>query len=156
MEAYWVPELKHGLVSPQDIHTKERNTMSFQNKSIFEGEERFSGLMVNTKVKGYRGQPDLQTNKIQYNHQNNLPIHSYQLHHAQQWTESVPEAVICETINHNKNLTADYRELLQWHILLGNIGFSHVRFLSRAVRLLVKNPKAVANCDKVKCESLSV
>ena len=65
VEAYWVPELKHGLVSPQDIHTKERNPMSFQNQSTFEGEERFSGLMVNTKLKGYRGQSDLQTTKIQ-------------------------------------------------------------------------------------------
>ena len=28
VEAYWVPELKHQLVSPQYIHTEEGNPMS--------------------------------------------------------------------------------------------------------------------------------
>ena len=52
VEAYWVPVLKHRLVSPQDLHTDEGNPMSFQTLSGFEGEERFSELMVNPKVKG--------------------------------------------------------------------------------------------------------
>ena len=33
VEAYWVPRLKHRLLSPQDIHTKEGNLMSFQTNS---------------------------------------------------------------------------------------------------------------------------
>ena len=60
---------------------------------------------------------------------------------------SVLEDTICETRNHNKNLTAALRELLQWHFPLGCI----LRFLPSTVRLLVKNHKAVVNCDKVKC-----
>ena len=35
VKAYWVPELKHRLVSPHDIHTEEKNPMSFQNHSGF-------------------------------------------------------------------------------------------------------------------------
>ena len=109
--------------------------------------------MVKPKVKGYHRQPDLQTTMIQYNRRNNLPIHSSQITHAQQFTTSALEAAIFETSNHNNNLTEAQRELLQWHFRLGYIGFSHVFFLSSTGQLPVKNPKAFANCDKVKCAS---
>ena len=64
MEAYWVPELKHQLVSPQYRHTEEGNPMSFQTRSGFKEEDRFSELMVKPKVKGYHRQPDIQTNTM--------------------------------------------------------------------------------------------
>ena len=38
VETSEVPELKHQLVSPQDIHTKEGNPISFQTHYGFEGE----------------------------------------------------------------------------------------------------------------------
>ena len=63
------------------------------------------------------------------------------------------ESAISETGNHNKNLTASQREILQWHFRLGHIEFIHVSFLARTSRLTVNNPKSVANCDKVKRES---
>ena len=109
VEAYWVPELKHQLISPQYIHTEEVNPMSFQTHSGFEGEGIFAELMVNPKVNGYHRKPALQTITMKYNHQNNLPIHSAQLLHDQQWMASALEAAICETRNHNKNLTAYQR-----------------------------------------------
>ena len=59
VEAYWAPELKHRLVPTQDLHTEEWNTMSLQTHYGFEGEERFSELMVKPKVKGYHTQPAL-------------------------------------------------------------------------------------------------
>ena len=46
-----------------------------------------------------------------------------------------------------------FLQLLQWHFRLGHIGFSNVRLLVRTGKLPVKNPKSVANGDKVKCES---
>ena len=109
LEAYWLPELKHQLVSPQDPQTKERNPMPFQTHSGFEGKDRFSDLMVKPKVEGYHRQPALQNTMMQYNRRNNLPIHSDQLTHAQQWMASVQEAAICETIKYNKNLTSSQR-----------------------------------------------
>ena len=127
--------------------------MSFQTHSGFQGEEIFSEIMVNPKVKGYHSQSALHTTTMQYNHRNILPIHSAQLPHAKQWMASFLEAAIFETGKHNKNLTAAHRELLQWHFRLGCIGFIHVRFLARTIILPLKNPKAVANCDKVRCES---
>ena len=84
VEAYWVPELKHGLVSPLDIHTEEGYIISLQTCSEFDGEEIFSEFMVNPKVKGYHNQPCLQTTTMQYNIHINLPIHSVQLTHDQQ------------------------------------------------------------------------
>ena len=53
VEAYWVPELNRLLVLPQDIHIEEGNPMSFQNHSVFEGDNTFYELMVKPKVKGY-------------------------------------------------------------------------------------------------------
>ena len=79
--------------------------MPFQTHSRFEGEDRFSKLISKPKVKGYHRQPALQTTMMKYNQQNNLPIYSAQLPHAQHWTESTLEAAICETGKHNKNLT---------------------------------------------------
>ena len=131
VEAYWVTELKHELLSPQDRYTEERNATSFQNYSGFEGGDIFSKLMVNPKVKGYHRQPALHTTKMKYNCRNNLPIHSTQLTHAQNWKASILEAAICETSTRNKKLTAAHRELLQWHFRLGHIGFSHICFLAR-------------------------
>ena len=151
VDAYWVPELKHQLVSPQYLHTEEGNPMLFKTHSGFYGENRFTKLMANPNVKGHHRQTDLQTNKMQYNLRNNLPIHSAQLIHDQQWTVSILEAAIFETRKHNKNLTAAQRELLKWHFRLVHIGFSHVHFLARNGKLPVNNPKALANCDKVKC-----
>ena len=151
LEAYWVPELKHLLVSPQDIHTEEGNTMSFQNHSGFEGEGRFTKFMVNPNVKCYHRQLSLQTTMMQYKRWNNLLLNSAQLTHAQQLTASALEATICETRKHNKKLTADQRLLLQYHFRLGHNGFSHVRFLSMTVPLPLKNPKSVANYGKFKC-----
>ena len=74
VESYWVPELKHRLVSAQDLYTEEGNPMFFQNKSRFEGGDIFDELMVNTKVKEYHRQPDFHNTTMQYNHRNNLPI----------------------------------------------------------------------------------
>ena len=76
VEEYWVPELKHQLLSPQFIHTEEGNPMSFHTYYVFEGEYIFSGLMVKPKVKGYHRHLDLKTTMMQYNRRNNLPIHS--------------------------------------------------------------------------------
>ena len=126
--------------------------MSFQNHYGLEVEDRFSDLMVKPKVKGYHRHTALHNNTIQYNLRNNLPIHSAQLPHAQQWTLSDLGAAIFETSNYNKNLTVSQKEILQWHFRIGNIGFSYVRFLSRTRWLPVNNPKAVVNFDKVKCE----
>ena len=109
VEAYWVPELKHQLVSLQDLHTEEVNPMSFKNHSVFAGEDRFFELMVKTKLKGYHSPPSLQTTMMQYNHQNNLPIHSFQLPHDQKWTASALEAAICKTRNDYKNLNVAHR-----------------------------------------------
>ena len=53
VEAYCVPELKHRLVLPQDIQTEEVNTMYFRTHYGFEGEDRFTKLIVKPKVKGY-------------------------------------------------------------------------------------------------------
>ena len=153
VEAYWVPELRHQLVSLQDLHTEEGNTMSFQHHSGFEGEDRFSELIVKTKLKGYHRPLALQTTTMQYNHRNNLPIHSAQLPHDQKWTASVLEAAICETINNYNNLTVAHRELLQWNFRIIPIGFIHVNFLARTRQLSVNNPKAVANCYNVKFAS---
>ena len=141
VDTYWVPELKHRLLSLQYLHTEEGNPMSFKTHSEFEGENRFTELMVKIKVKGYHRQPDLQTTTMQYNLRNNLPIHSDQLPHAQQWTVSILEAAIFETRKHNKNLTAALRELLQRNFRLVHIEFSHVHFLARNGKLPVKNPK---------------
>ena len=113
VESYWVPELKHILVSPQYLHTEEGNPMSLQTNYGFEVEGRFYELMFKPKVKGYHRQPVLQTTTMQYNHRNNLPYHSAQLHHAQQCTESSLEAAVYETRKYNKNLTVAQRELLQ-------------------------------------------
>ena len=66
VEAYWVPELKHLLVSHQNLHTEEGNTMSFQTHSGFEGEGIFTEFMFNTNVKGYHRQMSLQTTMMQY------------------------------------------------------------------------------------------
>ena len=107
--------------------------------------------MVNPKVKRYHRQPALQTNTMQYNRRIILPIHSAQLTHDQQWTGSVLEAPTCETIKHDKNLTAAQREQLQWHFRIGHIGFSHKLFLASTRQLPVNDPKDAANCDRVKC-----
>ena len=86
VEAYWVHKLKYQLVSPQDIHTEEGNSAPFQTHCGFEGGGKFAKLMVNPKVKGYHRHPSLQTTTMQCNRWNNLPIHSAQPPHAQQWT----------------------------------------------------------------------
>ena len=108
--------------------------------------------MVKPKVEGYHRQPAINTTEIQYNHWNNLPIHSAQLTHAQQWTASAIETFSCEAIKHNNNLTSSRREILQWHFCLSCIRFSHIHFLARNGRLPLKNPKYVVNFDKVNCQ----
>ena len=42
LESYWVPELKHWFISPQDIHTEDGNPMLLQTHSWFEVEGIFA------------------------------------------------------------------------------------------------------------------
>ena len=58
---------------------------------------------------------------------------------------------MCVTEARNENLTGAQKELLRWHFRLGHIGFRHVQWLVRSGKLLVTNPKAVANCELPKC-----
>ena len=67
VESYWVPELKHQLVSPQYLNTEEDNPVSFQTHSRFEIEEKFTEFIVKSKVKIYHRQPALHTSTMQYN-----------------------------------------------------------------------------------------
>ena len=67
VESYWVPELKHRLVSPQYLNTEEDNPVSFQTHSRFEIEEKFTEFIVKSKVKIYHRQPALHTSTMQYN-----------------------------------------------------------------------------------------
>ena len=58
VEAYWVPELKHQLVSPQYIHTEEGNPMSTNSlwiwgrgyTCLFDGQAQGKGV---PQVAGY-------------------------------------------------------------------------------------------------------
>ena len=45
-------------------------------------------------------------------------------------------------------MTSAQKELLRWHFWLG---LRHVQWLVRSGKLIVTNPKAVANCELPKC-----
>ena len=152
-QGYWVPQLKCRLVSPQDLHTIEGNPVEYRSAPGFEGVERFADLKIKPAMRGYSDMDPLQTCTMQFNRSNNLPIHTAQLPNAEAWTAQALGAAICETSKHNHNLDAAQKELLFWHFRLGHIGFAHIRFLARSGKLPVKNPKMVANCDKVLCSA---
>ena len=43
------------------------------------------------------------------------------------------------------------KDILRWHCRLGHIRFLHLGWLALYNKIPVKNPTAVANCDKVVC-----
>eukprot|EP00957_Ditylum_brightwellii_P165631 12608752-Ditylum_brightwellii.AAC.1 len=53
----------------------------------------------------------------------------------------------------NQHLRSAQKQLLQWHQCLGHISFRQIPWLTRAVKLPVKNPKAVGNCQISICAS---
>ena len=87
--------------------------MLLQTHNESEGGDISTKLMAKPKVKGYNIHPSLQTTTVQYNRRNNLPIHSSQLPHDQQWMDSVLGDAIFETIKYNKNPSLAQRELRQ-------------------------------------------
>ena len=115
VQAYWVPELKQRLVSPQDLHTANGNLVFFQSYPGFQDEDRYATFEVRPASKGYASMPALQTCTMQFHKRNNLPIHKAQLPRAEEHAAKALSAAICETSKHNQNLDNAQKELLHWH-----------------------------------------
>ena len=126
LPAYWVPDLKCRLLTPQDLSTEDGHPVCFQTHPGYMGKERHAELLVKPKREGYSKLPPLQTVTMNFNRRNNLPTHRAELLTAQAWTAATLSGATCETSKHNMNLNDAQKELLQWHYRLRHIGFQHV------------------------------
>ena len=88
---------------------------------------------------------------IKYDPKNNLPTHENILPNQIQKTVKALESFFPVFKRDNQNLTTLKKEILQWHFILGHIGFQHVQWLICTWSLKVQgNSKEVSNFERLK------
>ena len=75
---------------------------------------------------------------IKYEAKKNLPSHEAILHNQREKESKSLKNDVCVTNEANKNLTPSQKGLLRWHYRLGHIGFQHMQWLIRTMRLKVQ------------------
>ena len=154
LKAFYVPDLNNTrLVSPQGIRTAEGHRGSFVAHCNDEDPNSFAELLIRHDKTGWQKSTPVHVTTVQYNPRNNLPTHTGTFKETEEFHGEALEAALCVTEETNTNLTGAQKELLRWHFRLGHVGFQHIQWLVRSGKLLVTNPKAVANCDLPKCAS---
>ena len=155
VEALFVPGLKHArLMSPQGIRTSDGHPCTFLTHSCLPSEslsDSYGEFWVKPKTKDWKTQKPLYTLKVSYDPRDLLPKHFMAAPQPSESNLMCLAAAMDVTHQDNQNLSPSQKELLRWHFRLGHIGFNHVRWLIRSGFLSCSNPKAVANCEAVKC-----
>ena len=139
MTAYYVPEAKWRLLSPQH-YLQNSSDPTKQHFAITATHMEF--------VLEHR-----QKATIKYHHQNNLP--TIQMWNAHQQREPQAEAMEACVLNvNNMNLTPPQKELLHWHFRLSNQGFDSLQRLLQT-GYLGNSPltRAAAKCDIPTCST---
>ena len=153
--ALYVPGLKHArLMSPQGIRTAQGHPCTFLAHSHLPGEpleNSYGELWIKPKQPDWRDLPPISKLKVAYDTRDNLPKHLMSSTKPSDVKLACMMGAMDVTSSSNANLSPSQKELLKWHYRLGHIGFNHVRWLIRSGAISCSNPKAVANCDPVKC-----
>ena len=138
MTAYYVPEAKWRLLSPQHYLQNSSNPTK-QHFAITATHMEF--------VSEHRRKAP-----IKYHHQNNLP--TIQMWNAHQQRELQAEAMEACVLNVNMNLTPPQKELLRWHFRLSHQGFNSLQLLLQTGHL-GNSPltRAAAKCDIPTCSA---
>jgi hypothetical protein len=131
-EAYYVPEAKQRLLSPQRLFNK--------NKGIFgsySGDEDKFELKLN-------GNPII---PVPYDSRSALPI-------AELLVGPEPEPTKNITILEpgNQNLTGDQKILLEWHYIFFHLNFQSLQNVLRRAPFVAKIFAAAVKCDHPRCE----
>ena len=142
MTAYYVPEAKRRLLSPQH-YLQNSSDPTKQHFAITATHMEFV-LEHHRKA------------TVKYHHQNNLP--TIQMWNSHQQREPQAEAMEACVLNvNNMNLTPPQKELLRWHFHLCHQGFNSLQRLLRTGHL-GNSPltRAAAKCDIPTCSTWSL
>ena len=147
-QAYYVPGLPKYLriISPQGIRTSEGYKGTFI-AHCHDEYDSYAELNLKEENPVWQKVKPVERVYVKYDPKNNLPTHESTLpnHIEKEFKELASD--VCVTNEANQNFTHSQKEQLQWHFILGHIGFQHIQWLIRTVRLKVKvKSKAMANC----------
>jgi hypothetical protein len=133
--AYWVPNAKARLLSPQKLFKKSQGVFG-----RYEGDEDTFNLYLNNN-------PPI---TVAYDDRSSLPI-------GYAHTGAVPEPQVkIALINENENLSEGQKLLLEWHNRFGHLNFPRVQQVLRHVPFIANKFGPAVRCDAPKCHTCEI
>jgi hypothetical protein len=133
--AYWVPNAKARLLSPQKLFKKSQGVLG-----RYEGDEDTFNLYL-------KNHPPI---KVEYDDRSSLPI-------GYAHTGAVPEPQVnVALINENENLSEGQKLLLEWRNRFGHLNFPRFQQVLRHVPFIAKKFGPAVRCDAPKCHTCEI